>query len=97
MQPQRQEPYRDEPYRPYHDTNSAYSLATVPDMSSPSQRTALLSSSASSTYSYGATPPSRPSSRRLLLNATLKMAAIFIVSTAFLGTVLWLALPTLAE
>lgn len=31
------------------------------------------------------------------MGATLKMAAIFILSTAFLGTTLWLALPTLDE
>lgn len=31
------------------------------------------------------------------MNATLKMAVIFILSTAFLGATLWLALPTLDE
>ena len=83
---------------PYHDASSAYSLATVPDHpSSPTQRTSLLASSASSTTGYGAVPPSRPSSRRLLLEATLKMAAMFIVSTAALGLTLYFALPTLDE
>ena len=83
---------------PYHDASSAYSLATVPDLGSPTQRTALLRpSSPSSTHSYGATAPVRPSSRRLLVEATLKMAVIFILSTAFLGVTLWLALPTLEE
>ncbi|KAK0470024.1 uncharacterized protein EV420DRAFT_1497987 [Desarmillaria tabescens] len=49
--------------------------------------------------SYGALPhsPSRPSSRRVIFNATLKMAAIFVVSTIFLGGTLWLALPTVED
>ncbi|KAJ4479973.1 hypothetical protein J3R30DRAFT_3656916 [Lentinula aciculospora] len=53
------------------------------------------------TPSYGSTMPRSPgtarSSRKLILNATLKMAAIFVISTAVLGTTLWLALPTLEE
>lgn len=79
---------------PYHDNVSAYSLATVHDGPSPTQRTSLLSST---DRSYGATAPAPPSSRRILMTATLKMAVIFIVSTAFLGATLWLALPTLDE
>ncbi|KAG7450949.1 uncharacterized protein BT62DRAFT_926617 [Guyanagaster necrorhizus] len=49
--------------------------------------------------SYGALPrsSSRTSSRRVIFNATLKMAAIFVVSTIFLGGTLWLALPTLED
>ena len=78
----------------YQDNRSAYSLATVHDDPFPTQRTALLSSTDNS---YGTTEPARPSSRRILMNATLKMAVIFIVSTAFLGATLWLALPTLDE
>jgi len=35
--------------------------------------------------------------RRILLMAGIKMAALFIVSTAFLGGTLWLALPRLDE
>ncbi|KAJ7650433.1 hypothetical protein FB45DRAFT_887937 [Roridomyces roridus] len=59
------------------------------------------------TPSYGSTPtfnhthdpegPPRPSSRRLILNATLKMALVFGISTIFLASILWLALPTLEE
>jgi hypothetical protein len=49
--------------------------------------------------SYGATPPSQrpPSSGRVVFNAMLKMACLFIISTALLGGTLWLALPTLDE
>ncbi|KAK1229094.1 hypothetical protein PQX77_007856 [Marasmius sp. AFHP31] len=52
------------------------------------------------TPSYGVvTPrsPTRPSSRKLVFNATLKMLCIFLASTIVLGTVLWVALPTLEE
>lgn len=77
------------------DDRSAYSLATVYDTPSPDSRTSLLSNH--SEPSYGAAPPSQPSSRKLIWNATLKMAAIFFLSTAFLGGTLWLALPTLEE
>ncbi|KAI9001542.1 oxalate transporter [Trametes punicea] len=83
-------------HRTVPDDRSAYSLATVYDMPSPTARTSLLSSTTSDS-GYGATAPSRPSSRRLLWNATLKMAAIFLVSTVLLGGTLWLALPTLEE
>ena len=52
-----------------------------------------------SSHNYGATMPMSPngniSSRRILLNACVKMAALFIVSTALLGGTLWLALPPL--
>ena len=37
------------------------------------------------------------SSRKILLNASMKMAALFIVSTLVLGGTLWLALPPLEE
>ncbi|KAM5544575.1 hypothetical protein V8D89_001473 [Ganoderma adspersum] len=77
------------------DDRSAYSLATVYDTPSPDSRTSLLSNH--SEPSYGAAPPSQPSSRKLIWNATVKMAAIFFLSTAFLGGTLWLALPTLEE
>jgi len=36
-----------------------------------------------------------PPSARIIFNATLKMAVVFIISTIFLGGTLWLALPTL--
>ncbi|KAH9902560.1 oxalate transporter [Cubamyces lactineus] len=85
-------------YRTVPDNRSAYSLATVYDMPSPTARTSLLSnSSTDSLHNYGAAGPSRPSSRKLLWNATLKMGAIFAVSTVLLGGTLWLALPTLEE
>ena len=85
-------------YRTVPDNRSAYSLATVYDMPSPTARTSLLSnSSTDSLQNYGAAGPSRPSSRKLLWNATLKMSAIFAVSTVLLGGTLWLALPTLEE
>ena len=47
---------------------------------------------------YGATLPrssSAPSSRKIVFNALLKMACIFLLSTVALGGTLWLALPTL--
>ncbi|KAF7789705.1 hypothetical protein EIP86_000651 [Pleurotus ostreatoroseus] len=84
------------PQEPYSDNRSSYSLATVHDDPSPSQSTALLAS-ARADRSYGTASPAQPSSRRILMNATLKMAVIFIVSTAVLGVTLWLALPTLEE
>ncbi|KAG2017936.1 transmembrane protein [Coprinopsis cinerea AmutBmut pab1-1] len=75
---------------------SIYTLQTVnyPDQD---DRSPLL---APETPNYGATYPRSPSttsSSRIILNATLKMACIFVVSSAFLGGVLWLALPTLDE
>ncbi|KAH8100164.1 oxalate transporter [Cristinia sonorae] len=78
---------------PAGDTWSEYSMATVHGLAP--ERTALLSSAPSGTY--GTTSPSQPSSRRILMNATLKMTLIFVLSTALLGGTLWLALPTLDE
>ena len=53
------------------------------------------------TPSYGATVPRSPggpvNSRRIVFNAMLKLAVMMVVGTAFLGGVLWLALPTLEE
>ncbi|KAL0569883.1 hypothetical protein V5O48_012082 [Marasmius crinis-equi] len=53
------------------------------------------------TPSYGGVvpprSPTRPSSRKLVFNATLKMLCIFLASSIILGGVLWLALPTLEE
>ncbi|THV03177.1 hypothetical protein K435DRAFT_817348 [Dendrothele bispora CBS 962.96] len=73
---------------------SLYTLATVNDDAQP-----LLSPT---TPMYGAAPrtpiaPSRPSSRKLIFNAALKMSCIFLLSTLVLGGTLWLALPTLEE
>ncbi|KAF9814421.1 hypothetical protein IEO21_05085 [Rhodonia placenta] len=83
-------------HRQSPDNRSAYSLATVHDPSSPTARTSLLTHQ-SDESTYGTTPPAGPSNRRILLNATFKMAAIFVLSTAFLGGTLWLALPSLDE
>lgn len=79
---------------------SVYTLATVDERHDEenSPHAPLLTPL---TPSYGSTMPRSPgtsrSSRKLILNATLKMAAIFVVSTAILGITLWLALPTLEE
>ncbi|KAI0749851.1 oxalate transporter [Daedaleopsis nitida] len=87
------------PFSDHHitvpDNRSAYSMATVFDVPSPTSRTSLLSDH--SDASYGSVPPSRPSSRKLIWNATLKMATIFVCSSVILGGTLWLALPTLEE
>ncbi|OBZ72671.1 Transmembrane protein 41B [Grifola frondosa] len=78
------------------DDRSAYSMATVHDLPSPTSRTSLLSA-APSDSNYGATAPTAPSTRKILWNASLKMAAIFVLSTLFLGGTLWLALPPLDD
>lgn len=92
---------------------SVYTLHTIPGPStsrphSPdsfrtsieSDRAPLLPSS-SSMSTYGSVRPTSPgsniSSRKLLLNAGIKMAAVFVISTIFLGGTLWLALPILEE
>ncbi|KAF8659051.1 hypothetical protein AX16_001923 [Volvariella volvacea WC 439] len=89
---------------PNHPNTSSYTLRTVgsyssdiADAESYRDSSPLLSPV---NPNYGATlplSPSRQSSRRIIANATLKMACIFIISTAFLGGTLWLALPTLEE
>ncbi|KAF8072117.1 hypothetical protein FPV67DRAFT_1622966 [Lyophyllum atratum] len=80
-----------------HGNQSTYTLDTV-DSGDHNDRSPLLTPA---TPSYGTSnyphSPSRPSSRKVILNATLKMAAIFIVSTLLLSGALWLALPTLEE
>ncbi|KAJ7104307.1 hypothetical protein B0H15DRAFT_809420 [Mycena belliarum] len=85
-------PARPAPLALSHQNASEYTLHTV------GQSTPI---NTPSTPSYGATfgPDGghRPSSRRLILNATVKMAAVFIVSTVVLGSILWVALPTLEE
>ncbi|OCH90346.1 hypothetical protein OBBRIDRAFT_793438 [Obba rivulosa] len=99
------QPFTDDEHRSAPDNRSAYSLATVHDSPyrdapspAPTSRTSLLSGASSEQReSYGAVSPSPPSSRRILMNAALKMAAIFVLSTLFLGGTLWLALPTLEE
>lgn len=49
------------------------------------------------TYGSAPTNPTRRSTGKLLWNATLKMASIFLISSLVLGVTLWLALPTLEE
>ena len=75
---------------------SVYTLDTVDEEHDRhTDRSSLLSSS---TPNYGATFPrssSAPSSRTIIFNALLKMACLFLLSTAALGGTLWLALPTL--
>jgi len=77
---------------------SMYTLDTVDYHDEESDRAPLLSPT---TPDYGATFPRSPgvpqSSTRVIFNATLKMACIFIVSSILLGGTLYLALPTLEE
>ncbi|KAJ7726042.1 hypothetical protein DFH07DRAFT_853229 [Mycena maculata] len=76
-----------------HENASEYTLHSVNASSSTPINTPT-------TPSYGATfgpEGQRSSSRRLILNATLKMALLFGVSTLVLGSILWVALPTLEE
>ena len=81
----------------FHANESAYTLATVQHESDESS--SLLSSSShlsSMSTAYGTTPIHPPhQTRRVIFNATLKMAAIFFVSCIVLGGILWVALPTL--
>ncbi|KIY69068.1 hypothetical protein CYLTODRAFT_373470 [Cylindrobasidium torrendii FP15055 ss-10] len=69
---------------------SLYTLDTMADV--PDDRTPLVNGAHND---YGSV--STPSPRKVVFNATLKMAAIFIFSTLLLGGTLWLALPTLEE
>jgi len=71
---------------------SSYTLATVhhPDTD---ESTSLLSSSSPS---YGSAPVHTPHhTRRIIFNATCKMALVFTLSCIILGGTLWIALPTL--
>lgn len=83
------------PQRPL-DNASVYTLDTVDEEhEGHTDRSSLL---LSSTPNYGATSPrssSAPSSRTIIFKALLKMALLFLLSTAALGGTLWLALPTL--
>jgi hypothetical protein len=77
-----------------------YTLNTVVDDDGASGRDSSITSPLLSPdpHSYGTTnSPPRPSSGRVILQATLKMACIFLVSTILLGGTLWIALPTLEE
>ncbi|KDR76396.1 hypothetical protein GALMADRAFT_140096 [Galerina marginata CBS 339.88] len=76
---------------------SMYTLDTVDD-DEHGDRSPLLSPS---TPNYGATfprsPGAPPSSAKIIFNATLKMACIFLIGSIVLGGTLWMALPTLEE
>jgi len=79
----------------HHSNASTYTLTTIHSRSDLSSLITPLS-----TPSYGATfprSPTLPPSRKLLLNAAVKMASIFLVSAFILGGTLYLALPTLEE
>lgn len=76
-----------------------YTLHTVADDDASARRSDTSPLLEPGAASYGATPfaPSQSSSRKIILNATIKMACVFLVSTILLGGTLWLALPTLDE
>jgi len=77
---------------PLHSNDSAYTLATV-QLPDHEESSSLLSSSS---VSYGTTPVHPPHHvRRVIFNATLKMAVIFLLSCIVLGGTLWISLPTL--
>ena len=82
-------------------SSSPRSLSPVSVRSHGSDRSPLLRSDESESSTYGATMPMSPnaniSSRKILLNAGIKMAVLFVVSTLVLGGTLWLALPPLEE
>ncbi|KAE9403577.1 hypothetical protein BT96DRAFT_936229 [Gymnopus androsaceus JB14] len=81
------------------DNASVYTLATVNDLDDDNNdvHAPLLTPLTPSYGSMPHSPGTARSSRKLIFNATLKMAAIFVISTALLGGTLWLALPTLEE
>lgn len=80
---------------------SVFTLYTLDDRDdSASERSPLLASTSAAPSYNGEERPASPSlrsARRPLLNAALKMAAVFIISSVILGGTLWLALPTLDE
>ncbi|KAL1756752.1 hypothetical protein FB107DRAFT_260675 [Schizophyllum commune] len=85
-----------------HANGSVYTLDTVhdQDIDDASERSSLISPT---TPGYGAAFPrhdehrGRVKSGRIVFNAALKMACIFIVSVVLLGGTLYVALPTLEE
>ncbi|KIJ52648.1 hypothetical protein M422DRAFT_26217 [Sphaerobolus stellatus SS14] len=93
----------------FHDDNqSAYTLRSIPrdsdELSTVSTLDATTPLRSATGQHYGSTSPALPplspgvpSSRRLLLNASIKMAVLFVISCIILGGTLWLALPTLDE
>jgi len=83
---------------PSQSNSSIYTLDTVQYRDDDHSDNSPLLSPA--TPNYGATFPRSPaptSSARVIFNATIKMASLFIISSLVLGTILWLALPTLEE
>ncbi|KAI0028965.1 hypothetical protein K488DRAFT_89230 [Vararia minispora EC-137] len=86
-----------------HSNASQYTLATVRDHSNDEddERASLLSHSSGA--SYGVPPPldplapTPPPRRRVILNAAIKMTAIFVIGCLVLGGTLWVALPRLEE
>ena len=87
------------------DDASIYTLATIarpgsPDSAELDENTPLNNNRQRSRFSCGSITRIlglEGADRRLLLNAGLKMAVLFVVSTAVLGGTLWIALPTLDE
>lgn len=90
------------------DNASTYTLATISRPGSPdsfdSDRSPLLGRGERETntrfFSYGTIPRIlglEGASRKKLMNAALKMAALFVLSSLLLGGTLWLALPTVDE
>jgi uncharacterized membrane protein YdjX (TVP38/TMEM64 family) len=86
-----------------HANSSAYTLRTVNSISSDSaiaysdSESLLPHSPSQNTYGAVSTISSSPSPRRLIVNSTLKMACLFVLSSLFLGLTLWTALPALEE
>lgn len=76
------------------------SPSPVSVLSTDTDRSPLLRDNAAIAPAYGAAESqyrSNVSSRKIMLNATIKMAVLFVISTIVLGTTLWLALPPLEE
>ncbi|KAM6504430.1 hypothetical protein JOM56_001373 [Amanita muscaria] len=80
----------------FEENGSTYTLATVQGEPDQADRVPLISPV---TPTYGSTvrSPTRLSPRKVIFNATLKMALVFVISTAALGATLWLALPHVDE
>ncbi|KAH9972707.1 hypothetical protein BGW80DRAFT_1437420 [Lactifluus volemus] len=78
----------------YPTNESTYTLATVQQPFDNDESSSLLSPAP---ISYGSAPVHRPhhQTRRVIFNATLKMALIFFLSCTLLGGTLWISLPTL--
>ncbi|KAI0059160.1 hypothetical protein BV25DRAFT_1829193, partial [Artomyces pyxidatus] len=80
-----------------HSNASEYTLATVHEnYHDEDEESASLLSTTS--QSYGSTPEAartHPNARKIIFNAALKMALIFVISSVVLGGTLWLALPPL--